>query len=83
MDLMHKNSEHVLKKKQTKDDFEKNSLITFYKMYKLIYVPSSSKNMAYPIIHCMYTAVKMLNKIDNPSKQTAVVICVRSVQNVG
>lgn len=82
MDLMHKNSEHVLKNKQNKDDFEKNSLIIFYKMYKLIYVPSSSKNMAYPIIHYMYTAVKMLNKTDNPSKQTAV-ICVRSVQNVG
>lgn len=37
--------------------------------------------MAYPIIHHMYTGIKMLNKIDNPSKQTVVVIYVWSVQN--
>lgn len=39
--------------------------------------------MAYPIIHHMYTGIKMLNKIDNPSKQTVVVIYVWSVQNGG
>lgn len=52
-------------------------------MYKFSDVPSPSKNMAYPIIHHMYTGIKMLNKIDNPSKQTVVVIYVWSVQNGG
>lgn len=31
----------------------------------------------------MYTVVKMLNKIDNPSKQVVVVIYVGSIQNGG
>lgn len=51
-------------------------------MYKFR-VPTPSKNMAYPIIHYMYTVVKMLNKIDNPSKQTVVVIYTGSIQNGG
>lgn len=43
-------------------------------MYTFRDIPSLSKNMAYPIIHFMYTFVKMLIKIDNPSKQTVVVV---------
>ncbi len=39
------------KDKQIKRPLWKNSLITFYKMYKFSDAPSPSKNMAYPIIH--------------------------------
>ena len=50
-------------------------------MYTFRDIPSPPKNMAYPIIHFMYTFVKMLIKIDNPSEQTVVVVYMESIQD--
>lgn len=40
----------------------------FLQNVQVQWLPPFSKTWEYPIIHCMYTVVKMLNKIDNPSK---------------
>lgn len=48
-------------------------------MYTFRDIPSPSKNMACPIIHFMYTVVKMLIKIDNPPNKL-VVVYIGSIQ---